>query len=354
MINTDVISVDARHPDPGKIQRAARMLRDGRLVAFPTETVYGLGVHALDRDAVRRLFDAKGRPADDPLIVHIASIEGLPALVSDVPDIARVLAGRFWPGPLTLVMRRGPKVPDEVTAGLDTVAVRVPSHPIAQALIAAAAVPIAAPSANLFSRPSPTRAEHVMADLGGRIDAIIDGGATALGVESTVIDLTASPAVLLRPGAVTLGQLRPVLGDIARPPTRASEGPMRGPGMLDKHYSPRAPLTLYPGGTPAVFARLLSDAASMSASGVRVGLLLTDEERMQLPAGLSCIVRSLGPRAAAELIAQRLYAALRELDEEGVGAILSTDVPADEGLAGAIHDRLSRAAAGRIVSAPNT
>jgi L-threonylcarbamoyladenylate synthase len=354
VIETDVIRVDAQHPEPGKIERAARMLRDGRLVAFPTETVYGLGVHALDREAVRRLFDAKGRPATDPLIVHIASLEGLPALVDEVPEVAKVLAGRFWPGPLTLVMRRGPKVPDEVTAGLDTVAVRIPSHPIAQALIAATAVPIAAPSANLFSRPSPTRAEHVMADLGGRIDAIVDGGSTALGVESTVIDLTTWPTVLLRPGAVTLDQLRPVLGDIACPPTGASEGAMRGPGMLDKHYSPRAPLTLYAGGTPAAFARLLADAEMMSASRLRVGLLLTDEEWMQLPANHGYVVRSLGPRAAADLIAQQLYTALRELDGEDVAAILSTDVPADEGLAGAIHDRLSRAAAGRILSVPPT
>ena len=349
MIETDLIHVDPEQPDRQAIERAARMLREGRLVAFPTETVYGLGVHALDRDAVRRLFDAKGRPADDPLIVHIASLEGLPALVGDVPDIARVLAARFWPGPLTLVMRRGPKVPDEVTAGLDTVAVRVPSHPVAQALIAAAAVPIAAPSANLFSRPSPTRAEHVMADLGGRIDAIVDGGWTSLGVESTVIDLTSSPAVLLRPGAVTVDELRSILGTLARPPARASEGPMPAPGMLDKHYSPRAPLTLYAGGTRAALDRLLSDAATMSASGSRVGLLLTDEEQTGLPAVHTYVVRSLGPRMAVDVIAQRLYAALRELDEAEVSAILSTDVPADEGLAAAIHDRLSRAAAGRVV-----
>ena len=179
---TDVIRVDPAMPDPAALATAAECLRRGGLVAFPTETVYGLGVHALDRAAVRRLFEAKGRPANDPLIVHVDAVERMETLVAYVPETARQLAARFWPGPLTLVLPRSGRVPDEVTAGLNTVAVRVPAHPVARALLTAAGVPVAAPSANLFSRPSPTRASHVLDDLAGRIDLVIDGGPTQVGV----------------------------------------------------------------------------------------------------------------------------------------------------------------------------
>ena len=189
---TDVIRVSPDNPDPAAIARAAECLRRGGLVAFPTETVYGLGVNALDREAVRRLFAAKQRPANDPLIVHVTSIDSIAALASRVPDVVETLGRRFWPGPLTLIVPRSPQVPDEVTAGLATVAVRVPLHPVARALIDAAALPVAAPSANLFSRPSPTLASHVIDDLSGRIDLVVDGGPTTIGVESTVLDLTSA------------------------------------------------------------------------------------------------------------------------------------------------------------------
>jgi L-threonylcarbamoyladenylate synthase len=194
---TTVIRVDPEAPDPAALAPAAECLRRGGLVAFPTETVYGLGAHALDSAAVRRLFAAKGRPANDPLIVHVDDIDRMQALVRDVPDAARQLAARFWPGPLTLVLRRSEQVPDDVTAGLNTVAVRVPAHPVARALLIAAGVPVAAPSANLFSRPSPTRASHVMDDLAGRIDFVVDGGATQVGVESTVLDLSGEVPTIL-------------------------------------------------------------------------------------------------------------------------------------------------------------
>src|SRR6185369_9139359 len=203
--------------DPASIRRAADLLRQGGLVAFPTETVYGLGVHALDRDAVRRLFVAKGRPASDPLIVHVTSLEAA-RLLASIPDHARELAVAFWPGPLTLVMPRSTVVPDEVTAGLDTVAIRVPAHPVARALIEEAGIPIAAPSANLFSRPSPTRAAHVLDDLDGRIDLVLDGGATTVGVESTVLDLSAARPTVLRPGVVTVEMLRRVIADVVFEP----------------------------------------------------------------------------------------------------------------------------------------
>ena len=270
---TEVLRVDATHPDDAAMARAAACLRRGGLVAFPTETVYGLGVHALDPDAVARLFEAKQRPADDPLIVHIGAFSAIDRLAVDIPDTARQLAERFWPGPLTLVLKRSALVPDAVTAGLDTVALRVPAHPVARALIAAAALPVAAPSANLFSRPSPTRAEHVLQDLAGRIDLIVDGGPTSVGIESTVLDLSRGRAVILRPGAVTAAMLREILPVDESVPAAAS-GPMPSPGLLAKHYSPRAPLTLYEGPDDRVRARLLDDAGAQLSAGRRVGLLL--------------------------------------------------------------------------------
>ena len=254
-----MIRVDPVAPDRALLAPAADRLRAGGLVAFPTETVYGLGANALDPDAVRRVFDAKGRPSTDPLIVHVAAFEAVDQLVSAFPEAARALAARFWPGPLTLVLPRSAAVPGEVTAGLNTVAVRMPSHPVAHALLELAGVPVAAPSANLFSRPSPTRATHVLDDLNGRIDIVVDGGPTNLGIESTVVDLTGDVPVVLRPGAVTLEMLRKVVPTATMRDTLlenpASTGgdagslaaSMPSPGMLDKHYSPRAPMTLYEG-----------------------------------------------------------------------------------------------------------
>ena len=224
-VMTEVVQVDPERPSQEDIARAAECLRRGGLVAFPTETVYGLGVHALDRAALRRLFEAKGRPTNDPLIVHVAAFDRVAPLVVDPPKHAAPLAARFWPGPLTLVMRRAPAVPLEVTAGLESVAVRVPAHPVARALLLAASLPVAAPSANLFSRPSPTRASHVLDDLNGRIDMVVDGGPTQVGVESTVLDLTVHPPAVLRPGAISVEMLSD--GRSVRPPRHRPRGPRR-------------------------------------------------------------------------------------------------------------------------------
>jgi L-threonylcarbamoyladenylate synthase len=351
---TDVLRVDAVHPDPAAIARAAACLKAGGLVAFPTETVYGLGVHALDRAAVRRLFQAKGRPATDPLIVHVLSLEDVQPLVVEIPGTARALAPRFWPGPLTLVLRRAALVPDEVTAGLDTVAIRVPSHPVAQALLRAARIPIAAPSANLFSRPSPTRADHVLEDLSGRIDLILDAGPTDVGIESTVLDLTGIVPTVLRPGAVTTEMLGELLGTVEGPSARPSSGPMRSPGLLSKHYAPRAPLTLYEGMREDVLARLIADARSALGRGERVGLILAtgDDDRLReaLEGGASRLyVCTLGTEQDAGRVASRLYAAMRELDGARVDTILARSFPGDTGLGAAIQDRLRRAASGRII-----
>ena len=343
---TDILIVDPHTPDPELIAQAAEVLRRGGLVAFPTETVYGLGAHAFDRGAIHRVFDAKGRPATDPLIVHVTSVERLAPLVADIPETARTLALRFWPGPLTLVLPRSPSVPDEVTAGLETVAVRVPAHPVARALLAAAAIPIAAPSANLFSRPSPTRAGHVLQDLDGRIDLLIDGGPTNVGVESTVLDLSRSIPTILRPGAVTLEMLQEVLpqvirGNVAAP---APTAPMLSPGLLAKHYSPRAPLTLYEGDAKSVAARLAADARAHVARGYSVGIVAADED----PFEGTQVVR-VGSEQDLTGVASRLYSALRELDAAGVDVILARGFPALSGIGVAIADRLRRAADGRIV-----
>jgi L-threonylcarbamoyladenylate synthase len=345
---TDVIRVDPASPDPAAMAEAAECLRRGGLVAFPTETVYGLGVHALDRVAVRRLFEAKGRPANDPLIVHVDAVERTEPLVAQMPEAARQLAARFWPGPLTLVLPRSSRVPDEVTAGLNTVAVRVPAHPVAQALLTAAGVPVAAPSANLFSRPSPTRASHVLDDLSGRIDIVIDGGPTRVGVESTVLDLSGDVPTILRPGAVSLDMLRAIVPRVERRTDDApASGALPSPGLLERHYSPRAPLTVYDG-SDAV-ARLVRDACASIAEGQRVGIMVADEDRPALTSVERLAPRpsivELGSERDLATVASRLYAALRELDASGVNRILARGFPGDEGLAAAIRDRLRRASA---------
>ena len=348
---TDVLTVDARRPDPAAIERAAAILRGGGLVAFPTETVYGLGAHALDPAAVRRIFVAKERPAEDPLIVHVHDIRALPALTTRVPGAVADLASRFWPGPLTMVLPRSAAVPDEVTAGLDTVAIRIPAHPVAHALITAAGIPVAAPSANLFSRPSPTRADHVLQDLDGRIDLVVDGGPTTVGVESTVLDLTGSAPTILRPGAVTIEMIRTVLPDVRFEPPISHErqGGLRSPGLLAKHYSPRAPLTLYEGHAPNVTARMAADAAEVIGRGQRVGIVAADEDVFPGVSTDAVPLIRIGPEHDAQALAANLYNALRTLDASGVDVILARAFTDQSGLIVAIHDRLRRAAAGRIV-----
>ena len=343
---TDVLRVDADNPDRAVIARAAACLRGGGLVAFPTETVYGLGAHALNRLAIQRVFAAKQRPANDPLIIHIGSIDEAPPLVTDIPAAARELAARFWPGPLTMVLRRSALVPDEVTAGLGTVAIRVPSHPVAHALIEAARVPVAAPSANLFSRPSPTRASHVLADLNGRIDMVLDGGSTYVGLESTVVDLSGGCATVLRPGAIDIEALRQLLPDIrTHRGISQTDAVMPSPGMLAKHYSPRTPLILHDGDRAAALSAMERDAQQRLERGERVVILAYTEDVNELRS-LAVQVVQLESEADPAAIASRLYAALRESDELGSNVILVRDITTLHPLSAAIHDRLRRAAAG--------
>lgn len=353
---TVVVRVDPTRPDQEDIACAAECLRRGGLVAFPTETVYGLGVHALDGTAVRRLFEAKRRPASDPLIVHVSDFDLVTSLVAALPDEAEVLASQFWPGPLTLVMRRASSVPLEITAGLDTVAVRVPAHPVARALLLAASLPVAAPSANLFSRPSPTLAAHVLDDLDGRIDMVVDAGPTPVGVESTVLDLTVAPPAVLRAGAVSVERLRTVIPDVRPSLVRFDEvrlpagerEPKSSPGLLPKHYAPRAPMTLYRGNPEDVGQALRAAATAAVTAGQRVGVLAVTGDITALH-DLPVVIAALGPEDDVEATAARLYAALRELDNARVDIILTRDVGRDEGLWRAVGDRLHRAAA-RVIA----
>ena len=350
-ITTQLVRVDPARPDPDVIARAVDVLRAGGLVAFPTETVYGLGAHARDPQAVARIFTAKGRPASDPLIVHIASIDQLAGVARDVPPIAYELARRFWPGPLTLVLARHPAIPASVSAGLDSVAVRVPSHPVAQALLVGGQLPIAAPSANRFARPSPTSAAHVLDDLRGRVDLVLDGGVASIGVESSVLDLTGSHPRLLRPGGVPLETLRALLPDLAFVPRYVQEGEAASaPGGLLKHYSPDAPLTLVEGASDAIHAYFWQQAHQYQRAGTTLGLLVADDDLAAI-SGIPAHVIALGPLADLEQVAAALFAGLRNLDALQPAAILARSF-GQHGLGLAIGDRLIRAAEGRLISLP--
>ena len=343
---TNVVAVHPEHPEPDIIRRAAEVLRRGGLVAFPTETVYGLGADALNPRAVARIFEVKGRPAHDPLIVHLASAEALPQVAAALPPRALVLARRFMPGPLTLVLPKAPHVPDIVTAGLPTVAVRVPAHPVALALIRAAGCPVAAPSANRFGHASPTRAEHVVADLGDAVDLILDAGPTPIGVESTVLDLTQDSPVILRPGGVPREALEAVLGPVRlreRPAPTQQAAP--SPGMLSRHYAPeKSALWLFRGPRDQALTWLLATLRDLQGRGKRVGLLLPEEDVRALASRLSPHVKveALGPESTPEALARRLFEGLRRL-EGRVDVILARDVT-ERGLGLAVRDRLRRAA----------
>ena len=325
--------------DDASIRRAAALLRAGELVAFPTETVYGLGADALNGEAAARIFAAKGRPADHPLIAHIAGESGLAGLIAGEPcACARALMRAFWPGPMTLIFPKSPRVPREVTAGLDTVAVRMPSHPVARALIRAAQTPIAAPSANRSGRPSPTTAAHVLEDMEGRIPLILDGGPCEVGLESTVVDVTGARPRILRPGGVTLEMLEGVVGDVD-----VDEGVLhqlqagsqaRSPGMKYKHYAPKGEVTIVTGPRAAQEIARLYDAADGRAAILAFS---------QADYGARRVYRL--KNAPGEL-----FAALRQLDEDGMETIYAEDVPTT-GVGLAVMNRLMRAAAFRVVEA---
>lgn len=348
---TITLRVDPLHPDPAALHQAADCLRSGGLVAFPTETVYGLGAHALNAQAVARIFAAKGRPSSDPLIVHLADWHALELVCASIPDGVALLAKRFWPGPLTLVLPRHVRVPPEVTGGGPTVAVRVPSHPVALGLLHAAALPIAAPSANRFARPSPTTAQHVLADLDGQIDLLLDGGATPIGVESTVLDLTAATPTILRPGGVSFEALHALLPDVHVSPrylnAETAHEPMAAPGQSLRHYAPDAAMTLFLGDARAVLHHILADVRQHLAAGRRVGVLVADEDRVRF-ADLPILIATPGPAHDPQRVAAGLFEALRTFDGAGLDVILARGFGV-QGLGLAVQDRLIRAAEGRVV-----
>ncbi len=350
---TIIIRVDSIAPDASAIRQAAATLLGGGLVAFPTETVYGLGANALDAAAVQRIFAAKGRPASDPLIVHIAALDQLDSVAQNVPALAHTLARAFWPGPLTLVLKRRPAIPATVAAGRNTVAVRIPNHAVPLALARAAGVPIAAPSANLFTRPSPTTAAHVLEDLDGRIDLLLDGGPTPIGLESTVLDLTSAQPTLLRPGGVSIEALRQHIPDLIFVPRYVEHNPAAptpaSPGMLLKHYSPRAELLLFAGPPERAVARMRQAAQEAIAAGLIVGVMAPNQE-IGAFADLAVVIIPLGPREDMSQIGRRIFASMRELDRRGIERILVRGV-ARTGIGLAIWDRLLRAAEGRVIDA---
>ncbi len=369
---TRIVRIDPLKPEKKLLEEAAVILRQGGTVAFPTETVYGLGANALDPVAVQGIFAAKGRPADNPLIAHIAgraTLEELAETPSEVEGLVNLLISRFWPGPMTLILPKKPVVPDVVTGGLDTVAVRMPDHPIALALIAAAGVPVAAPSANISGRPSPTTAAHVIADLDGKVEMIIDGGPTGIGVESTVLDLTTRVPTLLRPGGVALEDLRALVGEVELDrglQDRESKGEggrgrgledeahahfkPRAPGMKYTHYAPRARVILVEGSdVEAISEAVAGLAQKLIGSGQRVGIMATREneaiyrQRLAGEGAPGVIIRTAGTRRDPGTIAATLFQLLREFDACGADVIVAEGVPAT-GLGFAVMNRLRKAA----------
>ena len=314
------------------------------MVAFPTETVYGLGANALDEAAIAKIFAAKGRPASDPLIVHIARLEQLSQVAHAIPSEAFALCRRFWPGPLTLVLQKAQGIPANLTASLNTVAVRMPDHEVALALLRSADLPIAAPSANQFSRPSPTSAQHVIDDLADRVDVVLDGGNTPIGLESTIVSLIEDPPCVLRPGGISLETLREALPNLRYEPSYLAEDVMiaPAPGTMLRHYSPRARVILYTGDDDAeVYAAMRAEINSHE----RVGILACDADALEF-AELDVAIERLG--ADADEAARRLFAALRSLDQQGVDCILAR-APEKRGLGLALWDRLLRAAVGSLI-----
>ncbi len=352
MHHTEVLRVNENHPNAFIIERAASLLKEGQIVVFPTETVYGLGADAMQPQALERIFAAKERPYSDPLIVHIADVEALEMLVTAIPEQAKLLANSFWPGPLTMILPASTRVPSLVTAGLSTVAVRMPRHPVALALIRASSSPIAAPSANRFMHISPTTAQHALTDLDGRVPLILDGGPCEVGVESTVLDLCSPVPTILRPGGVSLEALQHVLPGVIYHTTSNKQqqdehAPQTAPGQLLKHYAPSIPTFLFEGSPQAMDTAMLAEIQRRQAQGERVGVLIADEDIITF-AITGARIYTLGSTHEPEQIATHLFAGLRTLEDAGVQSILCRSFT-EQGLGLAIRDRLRKAAGGKII-----
>lgn len=333
------------------LKEAGEIIREGGLVAFPTETVYGLGADAMNAEASARIYSAKGRPSDNPLIVHIADVEQVAQIAAEIPRSAQAVMERFWPGPLTIILKKRPEVPKGTTGGLDTVAIRMPSHPVARALIRESGRVIAAPSANTSGRPSPTKAVHVWEDMKGRIPMIIDGGTVGIGIESTILDMTEEAPVILRPGYITREMLEELLGPVTIDPAVAGrQMPVgiraKAPGMKYRHYAPKGQLVLVEGPEKPVIEKINALTKEKEAQGCRVGVIATDET---LPFYDADIRRSIGSRSHPETIAANLYDILRESDALELDYIYSESF-FEEGLLDAVMNRMLKAAGYHLIT----
>jgi L-threonylcarbamoyladenylate synthase len=347
-MNTKIYDMNNKSMNMDDIMEIGKILRDGGTVVFPTETVYGLGANALDQVAVESIFTAKGRPSDNPLIVHISSMEQLGSIVDQIPEKARMLIDNFWPGALTLVFEKKKTVPDRITAGLSTVAVRMPDSEIALALIEAAGVPLAAPSANISGKPSPTSVVHVIEDLDGRVDAIIDGGDCHYGVESTVIDVLNDPPMILRPGGVTIEQISRVIDSVVYDPALdyyASDMIPRSPGQKYRHYSPKGQVILFIGQSEYIYPEIIRETKRKLSKSLRTMILCTDENIGRYSEG---IIFSLGSRTKPEEISSNLFRMLRKADELDMDAILVEGIE-ENNIGAAVMNRLRKASGGRII-----
>lgn len=342
---TKIVTIDSEQFNDNELEEAAMILRNDGLVAFPTETVYGLGANGLHPLASKKIYEAKGRPSDNPLIIHIADMKALDELTTGVNEVGMKLANAFWPGPLTLICNKSDKVPYGTTGGLETVAIRMPSHPIAYELIKQSKVYIAAPSANVSGRPSPTKAEHVIDDLSGIVDMIIDGGKVAIGLESTIVDVTGVIPTILRPGYITLDMLQEVVGEVVYDPAVVKRDMQenvvaKAPGMKYKHYAPKGELTIFEGESQKVLEVINRNVAKKIEEGYVVGVIATDETIDNYPLG---IVKTIGTRKDEETIARGLFEILREFDKEEVQFIYSESFQSSR-LGQAIMNRLLKAA----------
>lgn len=346
-METVLVSVDQDHPDQETIRRAGEIIRQGGLVAFPTETVYGLGGDALNPDSSRKIYAAKGRPSDNPLIVHICEWEDIYRIADPVPEAAVQLAEAFWPGPLTMILNKTALVPGETTGGLDTVAIRFPSDPVAQEFIRAAGGYVAAPSANTSGRPSPTLAQYVKEDMDGRIEMILDGGEVGIGLESTIVDLTGDKPMILRPGFVTKEMLESVLNQVDVDRTILDVNCRlrpKAPGMRYRHYAPRGELTIVEGSQETVTEQICQESRQAKADGKKVGIIATDETVSRYKKeSMADSIKSVGSRADEASVGRSLYRILREFDDEDVDVMFSESF-SESGFGQAIMNRLLKAA----------
>lgn len=347
-MNTKVVEININTFSPDELTEAGNIIKDGGLVAFPTETVYGLGGDGLNPESSKKIYEAKGRPSDNPLIIHIAELKDLFTITSGVSDKALLLAEKFWPGPLTMILKKAQVVPYETTGGLDTVAVRMPDNKIALEFIKKAGGFVAAPSANLSGRPSPTKASHVENDMNGRIEMIIDGGISTIGLESTIVDMTEEVPIILRPGFISINSLSRVVGDViydAAILESGSDEPPRAPGMKYRHYAPKGDLSIVKGEKDKVIEYIRAQAEQALSEGERVGIIATEETYLNYSA---TVVQNIGSRDDEATIARRLYAVLREFDEDGITRIYSEEFDTPN-MGQAIMNRLIKAAGHHII-----